>query len=377
MRSDRTYIRTEFHERTLLAELGRAYERGWQPADILHVAARSGELADVCLAAGTVLFDAHRTRAARRAPDDWVRQLGSISSNYPDLARTTRTEPSLAHCLERVDAPVTRRQADGLAFTLKYLPALTVLVAPPSQWPDTRTSVAAPTSADPRALDRIRALLSKAESTDFPDEAEALTAKAQELVSRHSVNAALLADRTGEGPIRGRRIHLESPYIKEQVLLLTAIGDANRVRTVWFTRVQMATIVGATVDLLQVELLFASLLVQATRAVRAAGTVGRRGSSAAAFRRAFLTGFAHRIGERLREADVRATADAAAEAQIRVTALVPVLARRSAEVDEEFRRLFPTTRGSRSGGIDADGFHAGRGAAESASLAPGHRPVSH
>ncbi|MFD6884108.1 DUF2786 domain-containing protein [Rhodococcus sp. DT1] len=371
MRSDRTYIRTdELHAEVLLAELGDVYERGWQPADILHLTARSGDDTDIPLAALTVLFDARRNRAAERAPDDWVRQVQAIAERHPVPARLAALSPDLWTGLRYACPEISRYQVDGLAFTWKYLPAFTRLDAPPSQWPPLRTpgdtTEAAP---DPRVLDRIRGLLSKAESTDFPDEAEALTAKAQELVTRYALGSALLTGTTRlTDPVRGRRLHLDGPYIKEKVLLLTAIGDANRVRTVWFTRVQIATVVGTVADLAQVELLFTSLLVQATRALGAAGTAGRRGGSATAFRRAFLTGYAKRVGERLREADARATAGAAADAHVPVTSLAPILARRSEAVDTEFRRLFPTTRASRSRGIDADGFHAGRDAAESASL---------
>lgn len=371
MRSDRTYIRTdELHAEVLLAELGDVYERGWQPADIVHLTARSGDETDVSLAALTVLFDARRTRAAERAPDDWLRQVRAIADRHPDLARIAALSPDLGTGLRHAYPEASRYQVDGLAFTWKYLPAFTRLDAPPSQWPPLRAPGAGSAAPDPRVLERIRGLLSKAESTDFPDEAEALTAKAQELVTRYALGSALLTGTTRlADPVRGRRLHLDGPYIKEKVLLLTAIGDANRVRTVWFTRVQIATVVGTVSDLVQVELLFTSLLVQATRALGAAGTGGRRGGSATAFRRAFLTGYAKRVGERLREADARATAGAAADAHVPVTSLAPILARRSEAVDTEFRRLFPTTRASRSRGIDADGFHAGRDAAESASLA--------
>ncbi|MBM7457874.1 DUF2786 domain-containing protein [Rhodococcus coprophilus] len=371
MRSDRTYIRTdELHAEALLAELGDVYERGWQPADIVHLTARSGDETDVSLAALTVLFDARRTRAAERAPDDWLRQVRAIADRHPGLARIAALTPDLGTGLRRAYPEASRYQVDGLAFTWKYLPAFTRLDAPPSQWPPLRAPGADSAAPDPRVLERIRGLLSKAESTDFPDEAEALTAKAQELVTRYALGSALLTGTTRlADPVRGRRLHLDGPYIKEKVLLLTAIGDANRVRTVWFTRVQIATVVGTVSDLVQVELLFTSLLVQATRALGAAGTAGRRGGSATAFRRAFLTGYAKRVGERLREADARATASAASDAHVPVTSLAPILARRSEAVDTEFRRLFPTTRASRSRGIDADGFHAGRDAAESASLA--------
>ncbi|CAM5725681.1 hypothetical protein SBADM41S_12325 [Streptomyces badius] len=53
-----------------------------------------------------------------------------------------------------------------------------------------------PAADEPRMLTRIRALLAKAEATGFPEEAEALTTKAQELMARHTIDAALAA-RTG------------------------------------------------------------------------------------------------------------------------------------------------------------------------------------
>ena len=54
---------------------------------------------------------------------------------------------------------------------------------------------------DRRVLDRVRGLLTKAESTEFPAEAEALTAKAQELMARHSIEQAMVEARCGaSGP---------------------------------------------------------------------------------------------------------------------------------------------------------------------------------
>ena len=50
-----------------------------------------------------------------------------------------------------------------------------------------------------RMLTRIRALLAKAEATGFPEEAEALSAKAQELMARHSIDEALIAARDHAG----------------------------------------------------------------------------------------------------------------------------------------------------------------------------------
>ena len=50
-------------------------------------------------------------------------------------------------------------------------------------------------------LARIRQLLAKAESTTFEAEALAFTAKAQELMTRHAIDAALVHD-TAAGPPR-------------------------------------------------------------------------------------------------------------------------------------------------------------------------------
>lgn len=50
-------------------------------------------------------------------------------------------------------------------------------------------------SVDPaqeKVLARVRSLLAKAESTDFDDEADALSAEAQELMSRYALDRALL-----------------------------------------------------------------------------------------------------------------------------------------------------------------------------------------
>ena len=62
-----------------------------------------------------------------------------------------------------------------------------------------------------RLLHTIRALLAKAESTDYPDEAAALTAKAQELISAHAIDLALIEERTGRGEVVTRILFIPAP----------------------------------------------------------------------------------------------------------------------------------------------------------------------
>ena len=176
-------------------------------------------------------------------------------------------------------------------------------------------------AGDDRALRRIRGLLAKAESTEFADEAEALTAKAQELMTRHAVDAALLdAGRAPAGDVGTRRVHVADPYVRAKMQLLAAVAEANDVRLVWYQKLGIANLVGGRADLDAVELLFTSLLLQVAQALSSAERQDGGRSASRTFRRAFLLGYAHRIGERLQSARQRATADAAAERRRRPAA---------------------------------------------------------
>lgn len=118
-------------------------------------------------------------------------------------------------------------------------------------------------------LAKVRGLLAKAESTEFPEEAEALTAKAQQLMARHSIDAALLdAERDTRQVPGGVRVGVDAPYEEPKVHLLQAVAQANRCRTVWSRNLGFSTVVGFAADVRAVELLYTSLLVQAQSAPR-------------------------------------------------------------------------------------------------------------
>ena len=344
---------------SVLDALAGAYERGWQPADIMHATRRSLGAGEVRLAVWAIRYEAAMSKAEDRAPEQWLRQLRAIAEIE------ARPGPDGSSSLQRT----------AVTQLWRYLPRLAPECARPSTWPERRTEPTAPrVGVDPKVLARIRALLAKAESTEFAEEAETFTAKAQEFMTKYAITAALLqanADTSAAADVHTRRVHLESPYVKEKALLLSEIASTNRVRTVWFDKLAIATCVGTAIDLEQTDLLFTSLLVQVTRAMadaaRRAVDSGDSGS-VASFRRAFLYGFAVRIGQRLRMTGTSATAQAAAEADIAVSAVLPVLARQSAAVDAEFERLFPATKPTRTAPVDSAGWYAGQAAAERASL---------
>jgi len=217
-------------------------------------------------------------------------------------------------------------------------------------------------------LARVRALLAKAESTTFPAEAEALSAKAQELMTRYSLDRAVVASERGDetAPVQ-RRIPLEAPYADAKALLLGEVASASRCQTAWNRESLFCTVVGFEADIEATEMLFTSLLVQAGTAMRASGPVrdsaGR--SRTRSFRRSFLLGFATRIGERLRKATTAATEQAEADHGV---SMLPVLAGRSARVDDAFVAAFPDLVSRSMSASSGFGYFAGRLAADQASV---------
>lgn len=217
-----------------------------------------------------------------------------------------------------------------------------------------------------RKLATVRGLLAKAESTTYDQEAEALSAKAQELITRYALERLLEAETSGlaAGP-GARRLWLEAPYVGAKAQLVHVVARANGCRAVLSDPPGVSTVVGTATDLDAVELLVTSLLVQAGAAMLRHGrAVDVRGTSRTrSFRQSFLMAFAVRIGERLAETAEQVLHDSGHEAT-----LLPVLRSRDEAVQAAFDALVPRTRTSRASVSNAAGWHAGQAAADLASL---------
>ncbi|MFF9625370.1 DUF2786 domain-containing protein [Streptomyces griseosporeus] len=320
-----------------------AWRRGWQPADVDRIVRRELDEAHVRLVAALIRAQAPDDRPRGRR---WAAQLDALPAEEP--ARTDR----FTHATTVLE----------LYRLLLRLPPLESL-----EEPHRHPSPHRNTAADSRMLTRIRALLAKAEATGYPEEAEALTAKAQELMARHSVDEALLAARDADPDAPGAcRIGVEPPYEQAKAVLLDAVARANHCRAVWNEPLGFSTVVGHEADLEAVELLHTSLLVQAHTALTRAEAAQRRGGRkrTKTFRQSFLAAYAHRIGIRLAAAAEEAVADSGAGAE-----LLPVLASREVAVTAATDRLFPETVATRLRGVsDAAGWTEGAEAADRAQV---------
>lgn len=350
--------------------LSQVFEHGWQPREVVRASRRRRSSRHTDLLVTAMGADATWNQAkGATAPPAWRDQLD-------DLEATAWWGAGLDWL-----TPWTRRArltwVKGLELALETLgvlmglPDIEPLLPPPSQWAGWHPT-ANNRDADDPILAKVRALLAKAESTSFDAEAEALTAKAQQLMARHAIDEAIARNAggpRGEKPT-ARRFAVDDPYASAKSRLLSAVAATNGGRSVWYEEFALMTVVAFEADLEAIDTLFTSLLVQGTRAMLAKGKVvdSRGRSRTRAFRQSFLLAFADRIHERLEEAAAAARHQAEEEL---ATSVLPVLAGRDGEVDDAVDAMFPNTRRMRGPRITSQaGWIAGRTAAELASLGP-------
>jgi hypothetical protein len=355
-------------EQMILGLIDDLWSAGWQPAELRRQVRIARTAAAARLTQVAILADLDR-RTGQRIDHRWRAQAGefalhTISLHGGWLAGWRRHEG-----IGRVDCILV---AATVVTEWSGLPVLDVLIPPPGAPASAAghgMSASTGAAADP-ILSRVRKLLVKAESTDFEDEAISLTEKAQELMTRHAIDEAMLSDpQAGDVP-RMIRLPVDAPYADAKSVLLSTIATANRCRAVSLDRLQMGTVVGHAGDLSVVELLFTSLLVQAQKALAEAGRAGGFGARARSksFRSSFFLAYAHRIGERLRGVN-----DAIIETAEERDSFLPVLRAREHAVEEFLAERFGNTlvESPVRGGHDLAGSAYGRRAADDAQLDSG------
>jgi hypothetical protein len=207
-------------------------------------------------------------------------------------------------------------------------------------------------------LERVRKLLAKAqaEGTTQP-EAEALTAKAAELMARHGIDKALLAATRPETDKPGDKvIDVDNPWARVHAHLLCGIGSAMRCQAVMLPRADSGTrihLFGFQSDLERVDLMYTSLMLQMANGLRQADVPRHaQGGRLRAWNRSYLLGFATAAVARVREAEARAVndglaADCAAGSNGTSSRTAVVLADRSLVIKHSVAAAYPLTRKTR------------------------------
>jgi hypothetical protein len=237
--------------------------------------------------------------------------------------------------------------------------------------------------------DKVRKLLAQAEDpAATSEEAQAFTMKAQQLMSKYSIELAMINDAADAGRVVSNGWTVRGPYASHKVGLISSVARANDCRAV-YTDLPLGhkriDVVGYAADVEWVETLSRSLDVQLAVALAEATRLKPPTVHGRTFAVGFIQGFVAEVSHRLH--DARRHAVAAAEAgqtrrQAMDDSLEPasaapsvalVLVAKGERVDDEFRARYP---GSRTVHTQVrlqswSGYSPGREAGRRASLARG------
>ncbi len=230
--------------------------------------------------------------------------------------------------------------------------------------------------APARLLDRVRKLLAKAEDESCtPPEAEALTAKAAELMAKYGIDRALLAAARPETDQPASRfVDIDNPWGRVKAHLLCGLGAALRCQCIMLTSRSGLRIhvFGYASDIERTDLLYTSLLIQMWHGLAAARVPDR--ASPRAWRRSWLLGFSAAVISRVQAAERTAQDQASRpgpDGGRSRTALV--LADRALVIRRAVQQEYPVTRAARMT-YSGSGYGAGYAQGQRADI--GGRRVS-
>ncbi|MGB0111906.1 MAG: DUF2786 domain-containing protein [Ilumatobacteraceae bacterium] len=222
--------------------------------------------------------------------------------------------------------------------------------------------------ADESLLARVRKLMDKAEATSNPHEADAFSRKAAELIALHRIDPNRLATFGAGDELAIRNLTLgRGAYVRARLALLMAVASSHDARVVFGPGPEgmVAYVAGFTSDLDAVELIYHSLHGQA--AAQMAEIKRSTPAATQRFRRAFLFGYADRMGELL--AATRASVESSGASSAATAELGLALRDRSERIDEFAERSFGRTRTARMPGAALEsGWRAGTAAADRADV---------
>lgn len=208
--------------------------------------------------------------------------------------------------------------------------------------------------------DKVRKLLAQAEdpAATVP-EAATFTAKAQQLMTKYSIDLAMVVDGRRPDEVEVKTWRVNGPYSSHKLDMAFAAARANDCRAI-FARVgggaHQISVVGFPHDIDWIQTLFASLELQLALALSHAASTKPDHVHGRTFAVGFVKGFVDEVGERLARARRQAVAEArAAEAatandpgagrtSLPRSSVALVLAAKDKQVDDEFKVHFPHVR---------------------------------
>ena len=231
-----------------------------------------------------------------------------------------------------------------------------------------------------QVADKVRKLLAQAEDpAATSEEAQAFTMKAQQLMSKYSIELAMISDAADASRMVTNGWTVANPYASHKVTLISAVARANDCRAI-YTDLQggrkRIDVVGYADDVEWVQTLSRSLEVQLAAALSEAARRKPANVHGRTFAVGFIQGFVTEVRDRLhaarRSAVVAAEADAPQRADAPSSVALVLVAKRS-RVDEEFQARYPGSRTvySQVRLRSWSGYSPGREAGRRATLARG------
>jgi hypothetical protein len=235
--------------------------------------------------------------------------------------------------------------------------------------------------------DKVRKLLAQAEDrAATPEEAQSFTVKAQQLMTKYSIELAMVGDGREAHQLVEESWTVEGPHASHKIHMINAVARTNDCRSIYADlphgrkRIQ---VVGYPVDVAWVQTLSRSLEIQLLGALASAARDKPADVHGRTFAVAFVQGFIAEVGGRLHRARQEAvdTAQRASDQPASgetggghaATAVALVLVAKSRRVDDEFKVRHPRTRTVYSNVRlrSWSGYDPGRAAGRRASLARG------
>lgn len=154
-------------------------------------------------------------------------------------------------------------------------------------------------------FEKIRGLLRKAEKTPYEQEANTFFAKAQELMLKYRIDEATLwaQDPSRREQIESMEVEIrdKQPGARSKRILLRTIAELSSCRFYYREAGNCSIVVGFPKDLIWVEMLYTSVMKQASFKMVMAQAKDGDGINSRTFRNNFYKGFCSRLSERLKE----------------------------------------------------------------------------